>query len=154
MPGICTVGCKIPNGLILNLYKLVDTTEPSPSGGREVKAGRQVGEPVKLNGCSQPLTGEPRPWLIIGGYGLTSNVDHDFMKQWLKDNAELDMVRNKLIIVHEKREHIEKQAKEMKLNRSNMEPLNTQARNTDKSYKDPRMPRQIKAEEEPMDSDD
>lgn len=139
----CTVGCKIPNGLQLQLYKMVDGFEPSPQGARPVKVGQKVGEPVSLNGFSQPLTGEPVSHQIIGGFGLTHGVSVEFMEAWFEQNKDLDMVKNGLIFFNEKRNDAEAEARDKKKIPSNMGPL-SEKRGTDGKYLDARMPKQIK----------
>lgn len=147
MAGFVTVACKIPNGLVLQLEKREMTVEPSPAGGREVEVGRKIGEPVNINGCAMALTGQPPKHQIIGGYGLTV-IAKDFWDHWLKQNETLDAVKNKLLFAYEKRDTTEGKARELKGNRSNMEPLDTDGRNADKSPRDPRMLRGIKKMEE------
>lgn len=132
------VACKIPNGLILQLEKREEAIEPSPAGGRKIEVGRKIGDPVKLNGCAIPMTGQPPAHQITGGFGLTV-VPKDFWDKWVKQNEGLDVLVNGLVFAHEKRETTEAKAREMKGLRSNMEPLDPDSRNADKSFKDPRM---------------
>jgi hypothetical protein len=147
-----TVACKIPNGLLLQLEERVKSLEPSPSGGREVEVGRKVGEPVKINGCAIPMTGQPPAHQITGGYGLTV-VKKDFWDAWFKQNKDLDMVREGLLFAHEKRETVEAKARDQKTVRSNMEPLDPDGKKADGTFKDPRMLKGIKkADDKDMDA--
>lgn len=143
-----TIACKIPNGYIMHLEERETTFEPSPAGGRKVEVGRPTGEEVKLNGFSTELTGRAPEHQIIGGYGLTHGVPKDFWDKWLKQYGELDVVKNGLIFAHEKRDTVEAKAREQKSLRSNMEPLNPNAKNADGSLKDPRVPKGIKKHED------
>lgn len=68
------VGCKLPNGLILELGR--------PGEGAYTR--------VRLNGANSAQ--------IIGGAGLT-DVSEEFMTAWLKKNAELSFVRQRLVFV-------------------------------------------------------
>lgn len=81
MPQI-TIGCKLPNGLIL-----------------------EVGEKrVTLNGSNSSA--------IIGGHGITENVDADFFGAWLKANKDLSFVKAGHVFAHEKAANVAAQAKE------------------------------------------
>lgn len=139
----CTVGCKIPNGLILQLYRMVEGVEPSPQGARPVQVGQKYGEPVKLNGFSQPLTGIPVSHQIIGGFGLTHGVSVEFMERWLEQNKDLDMVKNGLVFFTENRSEAEAEARDKRMIPSHMGPL-SEKRGANGQYIDPRMPKQIK----------
>lgn len=143
-----TVACKIPNGLIIHIEKREKTVEPSPAGGRTIEVGRRIGEPIVLNGPTNALTGQPPAHQIVSGYGLTHGVPKDFWDKWIKDNAGLDVVVNGLVFAHEKREDAEAQARDQKSLRTNLEPLDPDGRNADKSLKDPRMVKGIKKAEE------
>ena len=143
-----TVACKIPNGLVLQLSELYDTTEPSPSGARPIKASRKVGEAISVKGPARPLSGMPPDYQIIGGYGLTYGVPADFWHDWKDQNRDLDAVRQNLIFASTSHERAMAQAKDMKTIRSGMEPLDPDSRNADKSFKDPRMVRGIKKHED------
>ena len=74
--GFVTVGCKLPNGLHLDLKD---------------KSGDAVR--VTLNGSNASR--------IFGGYGLTENVSAEFMTRWLGKNAKHPAVINKQIFVHD-----------------------------------------------------
>ena len=143
-----TVACKVPNGFVLQCYERVMSSEPSPSGAREVEVARKVGDSYTLNGPARPLTGGQAPYLIVGGYALTSNIPEKVWDKWLKDNRDADVVVNGLIFAHSKREVVHDKAREMKNVRSNMESLDPEGRNPDKSPKDPRMLRGIKKHED------
>jgi hypothetical protein len=74
MTNLVTVGCKLPNGLILEMGK----------------AGSEQYKRVVLNGANSAK--------IVGGYGLT-DVDADFMAAWLKKYAWLAPVKNGMVFV-------------------------------------------------------
>lgn len=143
-----TVACKVPNGFVLQCFERVDSTEPSPAGARTVEIARKVYESYTLNGPARPMTGAPAPYLIIGGYGLTPNIPKKVWEHWKRDNAEADIVKNGLIFAHEKLERVQSEAKDRRSIRSNMEPLDPDSKNADKSFKDPRMVRGIKKHED------
>ncbi len=139
----CTVACKIPNGLTLQLYTMEDSWEPSPSGARPVKKAMKSGEPVTLNGFSRPAGGEPAPQEIIGGFGLTHGVSSKFMSDWFEQNADLDVVKNGLIFFADNRDEAAAEARDKRTISSNQGPL-SEKRDGDNKYIDPRMPKQIK----------
>lgn len=131
----CTVACKVPAGLRLQLYKREPFSEPVLGGGtRESSRAVRVAGPVIIAGPATPFGAAPRTQ-IIGGYALTHNVDAEFMRQWLKDNADHEAVVNKMIFVQSNRDRAESEATELADQRSGMEPMHQDP------SKDPRRPR-------------
>lgn len=119
-----TVACKYPGGIVLRNYKMVDAFEPIFGGGtRQIKKAEQFGESITIKGPATPF-GVSREDPIVGGYALTQNVDADFWNAWLAANADLPLVKNKLIFAFESDEAARGQAKELKGNLSGLEPLN------------------------------
>jgi hypothetical protein len=95
--GTVTVACKLPHGMILQMHEMVEGNEPVMGGGtRSFKIARRVGEPVRLRGNAVPF-GKAPMYAIEGGYALTPGVDAAFFSAWLKQNADHDAVKNKLI---------------------------------------------------------
>lgn len=97
----CTVGLKSPNGLILRLFNEEKRSEPVMGGGmREYKIAvpNQQAGTVRLHGTAVPFGVIPK-YRIEGGYALTKGVDVEFMKKWMEQNEEHDLVKNKLIFV-------------------------------------------------------
>ena len=86
----CTVGLKYPHGLVLNLY----ADKGKKNRENETIMDRVAG-PVEINGIN---IGH-RAGKVVAGAGVTENVDADFMDQWLKDNAESDLVKKGLIFI-------------------------------------------------------
>ncbi len=117
------VACKCPNGLYLQLYKMVDDYKPVMGGGMEkFLRSEPMGARVKINGPAHPygVIPEHRP---IGGYALTFNVDADFWDEWLKQYHDSALVKNEMIFAFEKPADTAAKAKENHTERSNMEPL-------------------------------
>jgi hypothetical protein len=114
MPGTVTVACKMPHGIICRLFKMVDAEEPLPGGGtKAVKRAEPTGSTIKLNGYLKPAQGdEPAPPAMPGSYALTHGVDKDLFDEWLKQNQDLDMVKNKLIFAAEKTDYVQHKAKD------------------------------------------
>jgi hypothetical protein len=126
MPGVVTVACKVPNGLILRLFKMVDFEEPVIGGGiRTSKRGQpdMSKPPVLVNGPGGIGFGHAPKCQIADGYGLTPNVDADFFAEWMRQNADLDAVKNRMIFAHEKQDTITKMARDNEKRRSGMEPI-------------------------------
>lgn len=118
-----TIACKMPNGLILRLFDMIDGSEPVMGGGtRSVKVAQEVSERVVIHGFSHPQNAAPKA-LIVGGYALTSGVSKEFWDRWLKDNANTAIVKNRLIFAHEKQDNTKAEAREKKETRSGLERL-------------------------------
>lgn len=64
---LVTVGCKLPAGILMQL------------GHGEAK------KTVKLNGVNAAK--------VIGGFGLTDNVDEAFFDEWVRVNGELKFLK-------------------------------------------------------------
>lgn len=131
-----TVACKLPNGLILRLFRMEDRSEAVMGGGtRAIKAAVQVGGHVVIKGAEAPFGVVPK-FPIVGGYALTHGVDAEFMEKWLADNADLDVVRNNLIFVSPSNEVATDRSEEQSAVRSGLEGLVPD--------NDPRIPRGVK----------
>ena len=89
-----TVGCKLPNGITIQ----VDGTK------------------ITLKGTNSSN--------VIGGYGLTEGVDKAFMDEWLKRNAGITMVQKKFVFIQKNEKDAKAQAKDNAENKTGMEPMN------------------------------
>lgn len=87
------VGCKIANGLLLEL-----------NGVKVRIAGANASE-------------------LIGGHGITRNVDKSFMDAWLKANKELSFVKGGFIFIHDKEADTAAESKEKAAEKTGAEPL-------------------------------
>jgi len=96
------VACKLPNGMLLQNCEMMEVSVPLPGSGYITqKEGRRVGPVVRLNGFAYPL-GIPKAaptWPIVGGYGITPDVDEAFMTKWMHDHRNDDVVTNRLIFI-------------------------------------------------------
>lgn len=88
-----TVGCKLPNGIVLEVE----------------------GYSVVLNGANASN--------VIGGYGLTENVDKEAFDKWLKVHAGQSYVKNELVFAQAKTNSAESKAKENADRKSGLEGL-------------------------------
>lgn len=143
MPGQVTVACKVPNGVLLRLFKMVPSSEPVLGGGRrETTIAEVIAAPVKIHGPARPFGADPVA-LVVGGYALTPNVDADFFAEWMRQNADHDMVKNNLIFAHEKRDTVEKKAEDRSEVLSGLQPMDMSMvqKGTQIVAKDARIPR-------------
>lgn len=123
MSGTVTIGCKLPNGLVLRIFRMEEEAEPVMGGGSRMrKVARQIGEAIEVKGYSKPFGEEPRAQ-IIGGYALTPGIDGDFWELWWNQNQSSAIVRNGLIFAHDRTEDTAAQAKEQKATWDGLAPL-------------------------------
>lgn len=134
--GTVTVACKLPNGLILQLSYAEDVSEPVMGGGVKVsKRYRKGGQQVTLHPARVPF-GEIPEYKVIGGYSITEGVDAQFFAEWLNQNEDSELVKNKLIFAYERDTTVAAVARENRGVKSGLEPVNP--------GRDDRMPKQIK----------
>jgi hypothetical protein len=117
-----TVACKLPNGLILRVFKMVERPESGPMHSRTVKVAEVVGEPITVHGPAYAFGNMP-PYMIVAGYALTPNVPKEFFETWFEQNKDSTFVQNKLVFAFESHDHVVGQAKEYEKNKSGMEPV-------------------------------
>lgn len=97
------VALKLPNGLVLQLQKEVETWEASFAGGRTVKSWKPVlGRRHVLKGNAQTIEMQ-RAGLIpdTGGYALTHGVPADIWNQWFEHNKPTGDFEGNPLIVNE-----------------------------------------------------
>lgn len=82
MAEVVTVGCKLPNGLVVEID----------------------GYTVTLNGANSSQ--------VIGGYGLTEGVDKAAFDKWLKTHASQPYVKNELVFAQAKTNSAQDKAQE------------------------------------------
>lgn len=87
------VGCKLPNGVILELG----------------------GQSVEINGANSSH--------VIGGHGITHDVDAEFFNAWMEAHADRDMVKNGFIFAHDKAADTKAQSKEQSDNNTGLEAV-------------------------------
>ena len=121
--GMIWIACKVPNGLLLRLFDMIDVPEMTPNGPRTIKIAQQRGEPVKINGSAVKFNTIPdHP--IPGGYGLTQ-VRADFWEEWAEKNRDHDALKNGMLFAQVKPDAAADQARAQHKAgiRSGMEPL-------------------------------
>lgn len=119
-----SVGCKLPHGLRLRLFKMEPFSEAVIGGGvRESKRAVQVGEQIVLKGYAKPF-GSEAVALVVGGYAITPNVDREFIAEWLKQNAESAVVKSGLVFIQDGEQRARDEAKEKSALVNGLEALN------------------------------
>ena len=111
MAEVVTIICKTPNGIIMELL--------------DAKGNRVPDSPrVLARGANSAR--------VIGGYGVSDNVDKAFAEAWFKRNAKLAVVQNELILIQPKAADAEAAAAERKDEKSGLEPIDTANLDKDK----------------------
>lgn len=88
-----TVGCKLPHGIHMDLD----------------------GKRVTLNGSNSSN--------VIGGHGITENVDKEFFDKWVAQRKDSPMVKNGLVFAHERSGNAQAEAKEKAKTKTGFEGL-------------------------------
>ena len=118
-----TIACKLPHGLKLRVFDMVERTEHVMGGGsRAFKLAQPKEKTFNIAGFAHPQNAAPKAQLIEG-YALTHGVDKDFWDLWIAQNADADMVKNGLIFAHVKQQDTNAEAREKKTTRSGLERL-------------------------------
>ena len=139
MAGV-TIGCKLPNGFLMTIYKGEPVQLPRLGGGTvEETRAVPIGTPIKINGPAVPH-GQRPAFVIAGGYALTPDVPADVAKAWFEQNKHSAMVKNEVVIMHDK--DTKGAAKERLEIRSGLEPLDVRTKTVDGRtvQRDPRWP--------------
>lgn len=125
MPGTVTVACKLPHGLILRLFDMVDADEAAAGGGyRTIKRPQPRPGVVEIRGYLTKHRGATiQPPAESSSYAFTEGVDKDFFDEWMKQNKDHPAVVNKLIFGSEKADTVKGQMRDHKDARSGLEPL-------------------------------
>lgn len=136
-----TVCCKLPHGINVDLYDMVDRAEAAPGGMQTVKRAelRRNFKRITLNGFSYAQNKAPKN-PVMEGFGLTFNVPREPMAEWLKLHADQDYVKNGLIFIQDGRREVEAQLKDHASQRSGLERI------------DPKDKRQLGASIKPADA--
>lgn len=112
----------MPHGLHLRLFDKVNRPEPQPGGGtKDVEMAQPRPETVILKGYLDKYDPSLPTAARGSSYALTHGVDAEFMELWLKQNQDLDLVKNRLILIHSK--DTKGMAAESKDTRSGLEPV-------------------------------
>ena len=117
MAGKVSVATKLPHGLRLRVFNMIERDEPVMGGGmRTVRIAEQRAETAVVHGWAHSQNAAPH-CTIIGlpnneGYAITDNIDKDLWDLWLRQNKDSMMVKNGLIFANEKSDHTLGKAKD------------------------------------------
>ena len=119
MPGTVTVGCKLPHGLHLRVFRMEKRLVPVMGGGaREVEEAVPAGR-ITIQGTRRRID-DPR---IVYGYALTHGVDADVWSEWLAQNKDSELVLKGLVFAHVKHTEAETTARANENVRSGFDPI-------------------------------
>ena len=107
---VVSVGCKLPNGMHLDI--------------------RKDGAPVErftLKGINSLTAGAIIRPAQIGGFAITENVPKEFFEHWLEMHKEHPAVKNNLIFAHTQVESVRDMAEERSELTHGFEPIDPQA---------------------------
>lgn len=152
--GYVTVACNMPNGIILRVDHMVEEQEMTLNGSRTTSRAEQVGDRVTLYGTAVAFGKRPRHRIAFG-YALTPRVPVDFWNDWLKQNADSDLVKNHVVFAYAKDEDVVAAAKDQRGFRSGVQPLDVKSTG---DRKDARVPKGVtkgrREDEETADEDE
>jgi len=131
--GKVVVCCKLPSGLRLRVFQMIDQNEATPLGMKSIKIAQQIGQDVLVKGSGRHdglsdmrYGNAPVPNTATFGYGLTHGVDEDFWNLWLEQNNQSDLVKNRLIFALPDVDNVTAFAREHEKQRSGLEPIDPQ----------------------------
>lgn len=124
MTATVSVACKLPHGLELRLFNIVDAVESNALGEiRAVKRAEPLPTTVTIRGyLEKQRPDQPMP-ARGSSYAITHGVDKEFFDKWLVQNKDHDAVKNKLIFASEKQDTVRGMMNEFKSTRSGFEPV-------------------------------
>lgn len=134
MSGTVTVALKLPNGLRLRIYNMVEDNEPTQQGYKKIARAEPIRDEsgdiieVVLRGWNDDQQAGFRNSRIAipaapGAFALTHGVDADFMKKWMEDNKDQEIVKKGLICVSENERTIERHLLKKDKLMSGLEPV-------------------------------
>ena len=112
MAATVSVACKLPHGLVLRVFSIVERDVPVMGGGvKTERIAEPRAESAVVHGWSHAQNAAPH-CTIIGGYAITDNIDKGLWDLWLSQNKDSAMVKNGLIFANEKAESTTGKAKD------------------------------------------
>ena len=99
-----TIGCKIPNGIVLRAFEFYETDEGTPTGSRRARVTRAIpGAEFTLAGNNGFHFLAPNLVDMIGrvfpgnGYSISPGVPRDLWENWLSFNKDSPLVQNGMV---------------------------------------------------------
>ena len=138
--GVVTVGCKLPNGIILRTFELVDTPEVGPMQTRMVKMARFSGREFKINGNSFAQNKAPQYGQMENhGFALTYGVPADLWAEWKEQNKDAEILKRGHIFAHGEEKSVRAEANEKRAEKTGLERLDPK-----------KLPKKIEAADKPQ----
>lgn len=101
MANTVTIACKLPHGLLLQLQREVEVSEPTQTAPeRKVKRWEKTGQSYAVKGFAQHLDA-PQVTAVVGGFALTHGIPADFAKKWFEQNKDHSAVEGGFIFIAE-----------------------------------------------------
>jgi hypothetical protein len=110
-----TVGCKLPHGLTIAL----DEPQTKMVEGKETTVYVPNGRTIELRGANSSA--------VVGGYGITENVDGEAFRKWLAEHRDFPAVVNGLVFVVERSADAPQEAQQRRDVKTGVEGLNPEA---------------------------
>jgi hypothetical protein len=102
------VASKMPNDLILRLFKMGEENVPTPLGFTKMNIGREIGQRVRINGSAIPFGVMPE-YPLTNGYALTK-VEADFWDAWCEQNKDSDLLASGVLFAADSQQEAQAQA--------------------------------------------
>lgn len=121
-----TVGCKLPNGLILRNFHTEKYNEAVPGGFREAQRAVPEEDTYRINGNAIPahlIQSGNLPYGMAHGAALTPGVPREFWERWLVSNAASDLVRKGFVFAHRSETEVRNIAKSNAGTKTGLEAL-------------------------------
>lgn len=120
------VGCKLPNGLVLQNFVMEQVREAVPGGFRDTPMARRLPEAYRLNGTS--LTVDQRQngdvgYPIVHHAAITAGVPREFWEKWREANSRSELVCNNIIFAHKEEASVRRMAANFAAQKTGLEPL-------------------------------
>lgn len=124
---VVIIGCKIPNGLILDEEREIDYNEPIMGGGiYRGKRWVRTGVRYTLNGpavSAEQFRSGDIDHLVIRGAALTTGIPREFWENWLKRHKDNSFVKQRLVFAAADEGSARSMAAELAKVKSGLEPI-------------------------------
>jgi hypothetical protein len=125
------VACKLPGGLILRCFEMVDHEEQTRNGIQVVRQAAEIpdsrfvikGPWAASGGQAFSNSNGFLTDLIPGGYAITEGVPLETWSKWYQDNKNGKLVREGFILAHRDRAGLIKECRDLAGLKTGMEPI-------------------------------
>lgn len=125
-----TVASKLPMSIEIQLCEPRTAAVTGQFGSVKETINVKTGAVYVIRGTGYPVGQPPKGYPKLpdsveeSGYTLTPNIPADWFAEWLRQNAETDMVRNKLVMASGDRDRLADETIEHAKTDSGLGPLN------------------------------